>query len=189
VGLSDTFLQKNMGRSFADILQDLASWKELFAKNGKTLESVIVSNSFGCFYEGRIPSAKLVERIEQFQDRWGAELPEVILADTVGMGLPDQVQEFVELIQAKFASTKVALHLHDTNGMAIANAYVGLQSGVRIFEGSVAGVGGCPFTAGASGNVATEKLIYLFHGLGFETGCDFARYTQVAKIAREIFSL
>ena len=97
---------------------------------------------------------------------------EISLGDTIGVGTPKQISNLVHQLEKQGVIKKIALHCHDTYGMALANIYAALQCGVTTFDTSIAGLGGCPYAPGAGGNVATEDVVYLLHGLGFETGID-----------------
>ena len=104
---------------------------------------------------------------------------EVSLGDTVGVGNPASIQRMIEACTRAVPITKLAGHYHDTYGMAIANIYASLQMGMATFDSSVAGLGGCPYAKGASGNVATEDVVYLMHGLGIETGIDLVKLAGI----------
>ena len=109
---------------------------------------------------------------------------ELVLSDTTGMATPDQVRALVaECLKSYGDVATFAFHGHDTAGFCVANVLAGLDAGLRIFDGSVAGLGGCPFAPGATGNVATEDLVYLFHRMGLDTGIDIARYLEACEIA------
>jgi len=105
----------------------------------------------------------------------------VSLGDTIGVGTPLVTKRLVSLFLAEFAAPKLALHFHDTRGTALANALVGLELGIRDFDSSVAGLGGCPYAKGATGNVASEDVVYMLHGLGIETGIDLDRLIDAGE--------
>jgi hydroxymethylglutaryl-CoA lyase len=139
-----------------------------------------VSCVFGCPYEGAIapPSAARVAR--RLLD---AGCDEVSLGDTIGVGVPTQVPEVVErCVDAGVPLSRLALHFHDTRGTALANVAEGLRQGVRIFDSSAGGLGGCPYAPGATGNVATEDLVYLLHGMGYETGVDLSLVVAASRV-------
>jgi hydroxymethylglutaryl-CoA lyase len=184
---SDSFLKRNTNSSKRDDLQGVAEWCSLFSSHGKTVHGLMLSNSFGCAYEGEINPKQVMSLIKEFQDSislCGETLQEVCLADTVGMGTPRIVEELVKGVQD--LGMEPSLHLHNTRGLGLVNAYEGLQHGVSIFESSVGGVGGCPFTKQASGNIATEELVYLCNSLGIESGVKFDSLIAVACRLEEI---
>jgi hydroxymethylglutaryl-CoA lyase len=111
---------------------------------------------------------------------------QVSLGDTIGVGTPIQTQRIVELFAREIPLEKVALHLHDTRGTALANVLAGLQMGITTFDASVAGLGGCPYAPGAAGNLATEDLVYTLHGMGIETGIDLEKLWQAGQVAEAI---
>ena len=128
-----------------------------------------VSTVWDCSYECDVAPARSLS-ITQLLRALGCY--QVSLGDTIGVGTPLQTRKLCELFLAELPSDQLALHLHDTRGTALANALVGLELGVRDFDSSVAGLGGCPYAPGAAGNLATEDLVYMLHGMGIETGID-----------------
>jgi len=126
----------------------------------------------GCPYEGEIAPARVAEVAAAL---YGMGCYEVSLGDTIGVGTPGKTKAMLEACAARVPLERLAGHYHDTYGQALANIYASLEAGVRTFDASVAGLGGCPYAAGASGNVATEDVVYMLHGLGFETGVDLDR--------------
>jgi hydroxymethylglutaryl-CoA lyase len=179
--VSDAFLSKNSNSSRRDDLNSVATWCSLFASHGKMLHGLMLSNSFGCAYEGQVDPKQVLRLIKDYAlaaTQSGQPLREVCLADTVGMGSPPVVEYLVKGVQDM--GIEPSLHLHNTRGLGLINAYEGLRHGVRIFESSVGGVGGCPFTAGASGNIATEELVYLCETLSVETGVAMTKLVEVA---------
>lgn len=178
---SETFLAKNAGTSLAQIVSELPKWLELFNAAGLELHGVMLSTSFGCSYEGEISEQQVTRVIEEIRAAVGDRLPELCLADTMGWGNPAMVKDRVALARKLLPQTEISLHLHDTRGLGIANAFAGLEMGVAIFDASVGGVGGCPFAPGAAGNIATEDFAYLCAQLGIETGLDLEKYIDVSK--------
>lgn len=177
----EEFLIKNSGKNFEKERETFPKWKELFSGGVR----LMVSMSFGSPKLGIIKPKDAFSRIKDVASYF--KVDEICLADTIGVGTPNQVSDLVKLCQSEFA--RVSLHLHDTNGVGIANAYAGLLCGVDTFEASIGGLGGCPFTKGASGNIATEELLFLLEGLGVETGVSLKAYLEllplVAKIAKK----
>jgi len=172
---SETFSQKNirMGvqeslRNFVPIVQE-AKDKGLWVRG-------YVSCVMGCPYEGKIDPARVLE-VTQALFTLGVQ--EVSLGDTIGVGTPMAFKALIKLVSGQMPVEHLAVHCHDTYGQALANVYASLEEGVRIVDASVAGLGGCPYAKGATGNVATEDVLYLLQGLGMETGVDFNALVQV----------
>ena len=130
------------------------------------------STAFGCSFDGRIATAAVV-RVAAGLARAGVDM--VGLADTVGYAHPAQIREVVRAVRAEIGGKLDGLHLHDTMGLGIANALAGLDAGVRNFDAALAGLGGCPFAPGASGNIVTEDLVFMLESMGFDTGIDLER--------------
>jgi hydroxymethylglutaryl-CoA lyase len=128
-----------------------------------------ISAAFGCPYEGHVPPERVIDLAHRMADA-GAE--EIALADTIGVGVPGQVRDLSGAVIEAVAPIPVRLHLHDTRGLAPANAWAGYEAGIRIFDSALGGLGGCPFAPGAAGNVGTEELLYLFSRSGLQTGLD-----------------
>lgn len=131
-----------------------------------------VSCAFGCPYEGDVPYGKVVKVAKALLELGAYELS---IGDTIGVGNPKQCAELMKALGAEVPLEQVALHLHDTRGTALANVVAGLECGVRSFDSSAGGLGGCPYAPGASGNLATEDLVYMLHGMGIETGVDLEK--------------
>ena len=143
-----------------------------------------VSCVVGCPYEGDVAPKKVAEVTKALRD---LGCYEVSLGDTIGVGTPASVLRMLEVVGRAVPIKQLAGHFHDTYGMAIANIYAALQFGISTFDSSVAGLGGCPYAQGASGNVATEDVVYLLNGLGIETGIDLDALVDAgAYIAREL---
>jgi hydroxymethylglutaryl-CoA lyase len=142
-----------------------------------------VSTSFGCPFEGDVPLAQLESVVARLVDI-GARA--IGLADTTGMANPRQVGRVLERLMARFPGIEWTLHTHDTRAMAIPNILAAMECGVTRFDGSIGGLGGCPFAPGASGNVCTEDLVHCLHGMGIETGIDLDRLITVSKRVQEI---
>lgn len=173
---SDTFLQKNANTSQERVLASIPDWLSHFQTAGKSLFGVMISTAFGCNYEGETKEDALLQVVSSVFEtltRFGSPLPrELSLADTAGWSSPKRVKRLVNAISREYGSITTSLHLHDTRGLGIASAYAGLEAGVRIFESSLGGIGGCPFAKGATGNIATEELLLLCHEQGLVTGVD-----------------
>lgn len=172
---SETHNQRNIGSSVADAL---ARYREICAQaasDGVTVRGY-VSTAFGCPYEGHVSMDAVVSLAQALLD---AGCAQVSLGDTTGMGNPTQV---AATVRALSAGSAVALHLHDTRGTGLANALAGLNEGVRTFDASAGGIGGCPYAPGATGNVATDELVYMLHEMGFDTGISLDALIGAAQI-------
>ncbi|MFT4510618.1 hydroxymethylglutaryl-CoA lyase [Caballeronia sp. 15711] len=165
---SETFSQRNINCSIAESIDRFAPVAHAVKEAGLRLRGSI-SCSFGCPYEGKIPASAVVEVVRRFRDL-GCD--EIDIADTIGVGTANHVQQVVQDASREFPLERLAGHFHDTYGQALANILAALQVGMTIFHSSVAGLGGCPYAKGATGNVATEDVLYLLLGLGIETGVD-----------------
>ncbi|MFC0558808.1 hydroxymethylglutaryl-CoA lyase [Halalkalibacter alkalisediminis] len=154
---------------------------EVAAKRGVKVGGSI-SVAFGCPYEGNVPLSRLVAILDRYT-KMGID--EVSLADTTGMANPVQVYNLLGNLKEQFPAMTFSMHLHNTRGMALANAVAALQQGVIHFDSSIAGLGGCPYAPGASGNIATEDLVHSFHEMGMETGIDLNSAINIAKGVKE----
>ncbi|WP_108946055.1 hydroxymethylglutaryl-CoA lyase [Shewanella halifaxensis] len=165
---SESFSQKNINCSIAESIERFAPVMEL-AKAKNVPVRGYVSCTLGCPYEGEIAVSE-VARVSELLYKMGCY--EISLGDTIGVGTPHKARKMVEAIAEVVPIDKLALHFHDTYGQALANILACLDTGVSVIDSSVAGLGGCPYAKGASGNLATEDLVYMLHGLGIETGID-----------------
>ncbi len=164
---SDSFSRRNQGMGTDDALN---VWAEVAgAARGRIDAGVTIGAAFGCPFEGEVPLARLMSVVERAMDSQPFELA---LADTIGVATPPDVAKRVGAIRAAFPEVRLRLHLHNTRNTGIANAWAGLMAGVRIFDASLGGVGGCPFAPRATGNIATEDLVYMFQRAGIDTGMD-----------------
>jgi len=165
---SEAFSQKNINCSIAESLKRF----EPVVNAASALDIKVrgyVSCVVGCPYEGAVAPAKVAEVAKTLLDMGCYEIS---LGDTIGVGNPNSIQRMLEACLKVVPAAQLAGHYHDTYGMAIANIYASLNQGIAVFDASVAGLGGCPYAKGASGNVATEDVVYLLHGLGIHTGID-----------------
>lgn len=167
---SDGFGIANQGQTVADGIAANTSMLRK-ARDAGLIAQVTISAAFGCPYEGHVPASRVVDLARRMADA-GAQ--EIALADTIGVGVPAQVGELTAAVIAAIGDVPVRLHLHDTRGLAPANAWAGYQAGCRTFDAALGGLGGCPFAPGAAGNVGTEELVYLFGRSGLNTGIDLA---------------
>jgi hydroxymethylglutaryl-CoA lyase len=172
---SENFSRKNINCSIAESLKRF----EPIVSAASALEIPVrgyVSCVVGCPYEGAIDPQKAAEVAKTLFDMGCYE---VSLGDTIGVGNPASIARLIEACAKTVPIGKLAGHYHDTYGMAVANIYASLQLGMAVFDSSIAGLGGCPYAKGASGNVATEDVVYLLQGLGIETGIDLAKLAAI----------
>ncbi len=171
---SEQFNQHNINCSIAD---SLARFEPVvaMAKAENIRIRAYISCVLGCPYEGNISPEQVVMVSNQLIDL-GAD--EISLGDTIGVGTPKQTKALITALNANHPLTTISMHFHDTYGQAIANIYAALDCGITRFDSSVAGLGGCPYARGATGNVATEDVLYLMHGLGIETGVDIFKMVE-----------
>ncbi|HJW52297.1 MAG TPA: hydroxymethylglutaryl-CoA lyase, partial [Burkholderiaceae bacterium] len=168
---SEAFSQKNINCSIAESIERFRPVADAARAHGMHVRGAI-SCALGCPYQGEVePSA--VEYVARLMREIGVE--HVGVADTIGVGTPDRTKRAIEAALKVYDIGDVSGHFHDTYGMATANVYASLELGISTFDTSIAGLGGCPYAKGATGNVATEDVLYLLNGLGIETGVDFAQ--------------
>lgn len=174
---SETFTKKNINMTIA---QSLATFSDVVgaARAASMWVRGYVSTCFGCPYEGAVLVAKVVE-VARALHEMGVD--EISVGDTIGVGIPNQVFEIVAALREHISVQKLALHLHDTRGTALANVLAGLQSGVSIFDSSSGGLGGCPYAPGATGNLGTEDLLYMLDRMGIRTGVDIAKVRDASR--------
>ena len=179
---SETHNRKNTNKSIAESLE---TFREVVppALAAKIRVRAYVSTVWGCPYEGDVdPKASL--SITRSLLELGCY--QVSLGDTIGVGTPLVTKRLVSQFLAEFPAAQLALHFHDTRGTALANALVGLELGIRDFDSSVAGLGGCPYAPGAAGNLATEDLVYMLQGMGVETGVDLDKLIEAGRVAEAV---
>jgi isopropylmalate/homocitrate/citramalate synthase len=171
---SDEFNRRNAG---ASVEEGLAAAERIVgrATSDGIRATVTIGTAFGCPFEGAVDPGRVAE-LAALVSGFGAD--EVVLADTIGVGVPRQVRDLVSRIAT--IGVPIGIHLHNTRNTGFANAYAALESGVTVFDASVGGIGGCPFAPRATGNIATEDLVYLLHGEGVETGIDLDALIDVA---------
>ncbi len=165
---SETFCQKNINCSISESLERFTPVIEAATAAGKRVRGYI-SCIMGCPYEGDIRPAKVAELTKELIDRGCFE---VSLGDTIGLGTPVKAKQLFEKVTAKVPMPQLAAHFHNTRGQAIANLYALLEEGLEVIDSAISGLGGCPYAPGASGNVATEDVVYLLEGLGIRHGVD-----------------
>jgi isopropylmalate/homocitrate/citramalate synthase len=174
VAASETLNQRNQNASIAESLADAARIIERAHGEHRRVQ-FIVAASFGCPFEGAVDPGRVLSVAGQAVSA-GAD--EIVFADTIGAGVPSQVRELVG--RGRELGVPLGAHLHDTRGTGLANAYAAVESGISALDASVGGVGGCPFAPGATGNIATEDLVYMLHGEGVDTGIDLDALIEVS---------
>ncbi|MCG8543791.1 MAG: hydroxymethylglutaryl-CoA lyase [Alphaproteobacteria bacterium] len=188
---SETFMKLNQNRGFEDNIVVQYNQVALYKKHGIDYFRGSMMAAFGCNFEGDVPVAKVIEQAEVVH-RIAAEndvaLDVLSLADTMAWATPESVKRVVGAVRERWPELRLTLHLHDTRGLGVANAYAGLEMGVDSFDASVAGLGGCPFAGhrGAAGNVCTEDLAFMCEEMGIETGIDLERLLDAARLAEDI---
>lgn len=179
---SESHNLKNVNRSRADSLKGFAEIARLAEGTGVRLQGAIAT-AFGCPFEGEVATSAVVDQAKAYRD---LGMGYVTLGDTTGMATPAVVIERVRALRRVVTGIDLALHFHNTRGVGLACAYAGLAEGIRHYESSIGGLGGCPFVPRATGNVATEDLVYLFHECGVGTGTDLDRLAEAARLAETI---
>lgn len=182
---SESFSKKNINASIAESIERFVPVLESAKAQGMSVRGY-VSCVAGCPYEGDIEPAAVAEVASTL---FNLGCYEISLGDTIGTGTPKKIIEVIKAVSDRMPTEKIALHCHDTYGQALANIYAGLENDIRIFDSSVGGLGGCPYAKGASGNVATEDVLYLMEGLGIHTGIDLSKIIDIAWfISKELGS-
>jgi hydroxymethylglutaryl-CoA lyase len=175
---SDTFNRKNVNASIDESFARFAEFAPEAHKMGMWVRGY-VSTCFGCPYEGAVDPARVVEVARRLVEETGCH--EVSIGDTIGVAVPSQVEDVIGRLGATVPLDRVAVHFHDTRGTALANVLAALQSGVAVVDSSAGGLGGCPYAPGASGNLATEDLLYMLHGMGIATGVDLKKVAAASR--------
>jgi len=179
---SDTHNKRNVNRSTAESLDDIAGLIALLHGAGATAE-VIIATSFGCPFEGDVDPARVAGIVDRVVSD-GAD--RVAFGDTTGMGTPRRVREVVERVRGSHSDLPVLLHFHNTRGTALANILTAIELGITEFDASVGGLGGCPYAPGATGNVATEEVVHMLEDMGYQTGVDLRALIEAARMAQDI---
>lgn len=178
--VTETFAKKNQNTTVEDAVKLAGRLVERARLDGVRV-SITLSAAFGCPFEGRVESEHVLRLAERAAE---ARPDEIVLADTIGVGVPTQVRTLVESVAALGVTT--GCHFHDTRNTGIANAVAAIESGATVLDASIGGTGGCPFTPRATGNIATEDLVYTLHGMGHETGIDLTKLIEVASWLSEM---
>jgi hydroxymethylglutaryl-CoA lyase len=174
---SSAFTQKNINATVDESFSRMREIAHEAKRNGIRMRGYI-STAFGCPYQGHMSVKELIKVTEKFLD---FDLYELSIGDTIGMATPKQVQEYLPELIKVVDKNKLAMHFHDTRGMALANVLVSLSFGINIFDSSSGGLGGCPYAKGATGNLATEDLLYLLNSCGSQTNVDMMKLSMASK--------
>lgn len=188
---SESFLKRNQNRTLRENIEAQHATIRMYLEHKVPVERGAIMSAFGCNFEGDIAVTRVLELARQVLDlaaEHGCAIKLFSLADTMAWATPASIRRVVGVMREKFPHLRLALHLHDTRGMGIANACAGLEMGVDIFDASVAGLGGCPFAAhkGAAGNVCTEDLVFMCQEMGIGTGIDLDALIEAARLAEDI---
>jgi hydroxymethylglutaryl-CoA lyase len=175
---SEQFNQRNIQCSIKDSIQRFKPVITLAKAQGISVRGYI-SCVIGCPYEGTISPSQVIPLIDSLLT---LGVDEISLGDTIGVGTPKQTKLLIKAMKSHVPMAQIAMHFHDTYGQALANIYASLECGISRFDSSTAGLGGCPYARGATGNVATEDVLYLMHGLGLETGVDIFKIVQAGEV-------
>jgi hydroxymethylglutaryl-CoA lyase len=176
-GASETFVQHNINTTIAGSIENFRPVVEMARAAGLRVRGY-VSTVFGCPYEGEVKPAAVLDVALRLR---ALGVDEVSLGDTIGVATPKQVVEVTTLLAGHMPIEQLAMHFHDTRGTALANVLAALQLGISVFDSSAGGLGGCPYAPGASGNLATEDLLYMLHGLGIATGVSLDAVVEASR--------
>ena len=176
MSVSETHNRANLRMPMAQSFAGLAEVVQLV--DGRTPINVSLSCAFGCPMEGDVPLQNVLDWAARFADMG---VRGVTVCDTTGMAHPAQVSRMVEALQQRLSQLQLTLHFHNTRGMGLANVLAGVQSGITRFDGSLGGLGGCPYAPGASGNISSEDAIHMLDAMGYDTGMDLDRLLDIAR--------
>lgn len=182
VSATETMNQKNINMSLDQTLDVARAIIERGVAEGARVQAYLAV-AFECPFEGPTPRDVVVSQAGQLA-QWGAH--EVVIADTIGAAHPAEVRELMDVLVAAHGAEKLACHFHDTRAMGLANVFAAIESGVRQFDSSIGGLGGCPFAPGAKGNVATEDVVMLCEQMGFDTGVDMAALLRSVDLVSDL---
>ncbi|MGQ1453464.1 hydroxymethylglutaryl-CoA lyase [Acinetobacter baumannii] len=182
IAASESFSKKNINKSIEEAVATTRDVINEALKHNIKVRGYL-SCVLGCPYEGQIDIKTVVQLTKQLID-FGTY--EVLAGDTIGVGTPFKTRELIRALKEEVPVSKIAGHFHDTYGQALANVWVSLEEGIRTFDSSIAGLGGCPYAKGASGNLATEDLIYMLHNSGYETGVDLQKLIDAGDFINSV---
>ncbi len=188
---SAAFTRKNLHRSHAENVEAMRKQTALHLAKGVSVTRIGVMAAFGCNFQGDIAPGQVVRTLQDgfaIADEAGVHVATLSLADTMGWATPLRIERVLGLVRSRWPEQNISLHLHDTRGLAVANAFAALCLGVSRFDATVGGLGGCPFAAhkGAAGNICTEELVLLCEEMGIDTGVDLDALIEVGRMAESI---
>ncbi len=190
---TDEFSKRNNNCTCEEMRVRQSQWMDAYQAKGLSVESAYIVTAFGCNFEGAVPIKSMTDNIQWMVDEFKTrqmDLPNIILADTVGWANPLEVKKRIAAVRELVPDARIGMHIHDTRGAGIANFIAAMEMGVDLFEGSVAGLGGCPFAGhgdfNAAGNVCTEDMVFIAHEMGIETGIDLDKLIEAARLAERI---
>ena len=188
---SEGFTRKNLNRSHAENVEAMRKQTALHLSHGVPVNRVGVMAAFGCNYQGDITPAQVLRTLDDgmaIAKEAGTTITLFSLADTMGWATPARIERVLGEVRARYPEQQLSLHLHDTRGLAVANAHAGLKMGVTRFDSTVGGLGGCPFAGqkGAAGNICTEELVLLCEEMGIRTGVDLEALIEAGRLAERI---
>ncbi|MDH7973638.1 hydroxymethylglutaryl-CoA lyase [Sphingomonas sp. AR_OL41] len=188
---SDAFLKRNQNRTREQQLAAQPQLLRMYQSHGIPVKTGFITAAFGCNFEGDVDPQRVVELVAEMREIArcaGEDLSLIGLGDTMAWANPERIRRVVGMVREANPDVELSLHLHDTRGLGLANAYAGLQMGVAHFDAAVAGLGGCPFAAhvGAAGNICTEDFVLMCEEMGIATGVDLERLAECARLAEAI---
>jgi len=192
VSASETFGKRNTNRTLEETFAAQPDFITAYKAAGIPVDQILIAAAFGCNFEGYIPVERVTESIARLMaiaEEHGETIARVKLLDTMGWANPEQIRRTIDRVRTRWPGLQIALHLHDTRGLGLANADAALREGVRHFDAAVAGLGGCPFAAvkGAPGNITTEDFAFMCEEMGISTGLDLDKLVACSALAEEIF--
>jgi hydroxymethylglutaryl-CoA lyase len=183
MSVSESHNINNVRRSTAESIDELKRILALKEKHPDMIVDVGMATVFGCPFEGKISPRVVLQFVRRFYE---LGIRGMTVADTVGFGNPKEIREVCRLCVSEFPDVAFSIHLHNTRGLGSANAFAAYESGIRIIDGAVGGLGGCPFAPGARGNTATEDLVYMFEAMGIATGINMDALLEVARYVQSV---
>jgi len=179
---TESHSKKNINKTIEEAISTMTAVATAARADGKRIRCYL-SVVFECPYEGKVEPTRVVEICKRLES---IGVDEISLGDTIGAATPNQVTNLLALLAKEVPLDKLALHFHDTRGTALANVLAGLDCGISTFDSSLGGLGGCPYAPGAAGNLATEDLVYMLHGLGIATGIDLDKLVDAGALAEKL---
>jgi isopropylmalate/homocitrate/citramalate synthase len=188
---SEAFTKKNLNRTHEENVAAMKRQAELHIARGIPVPRIGVMAAFGCNYQGDIAPSQVISTLEdgmKIAEETGARISYFSLADTMGWAAPHRIERVIGEVRSRWPDMKISLHLHDTRGLAVANAHAAIKMGVNQFDSTVGGLGGCPFAGQpkAAGNICTEELVLLCEEMGIDTGVDLDALIEVGRMAEDI---